>query len=329
MAECYSINQYEQAAHLLPIRFQRIALHLPDWQKEQAEELRLRAGHPMTVLLPRGEQSLGPEALVTQGDLEQLCDTVTGYSRYTAAETMSRGYITAKGGFRIGLCGTVVLQEGRSINLRSLSSACIRIAREIPGLADGLVDRLFQNDRYCSTLIIAPPGLGKTTLLRDLVRCLSDGTDALPAHRVSLVDERGEVAVMLEGQPQMEVGCHTDVMDSCPKSVAIPMLLRSANPQIIAVDEITQARDLAAMEEAAYCGVRFWPPSMLPPPMTCIGAPCCKSCKKCTCLKRRSPYIWRIHSAAIQSATYDGKISGCAADLRRRSLEPWAEMAAG
>ncbi|MFR6394536.1 MAG: hypothetical protein ACLUNQ_05075 [Oscillospiraceae bacterium] len=126
--------------------------------------------------------------------------------RYTAAETMSRGYITAKGGFRIGLCGTVVLQEGRSINLRSLSSACIRIAREIPGLADGLVDRLFQNGRYCSTLIIAPPGLGKTTLLRDLVRCLSDGTDSLPAHRVSLVDERGEVAVMLEGQPQMEVG---------------------------------------------------------------------------------------------------------------------------
>ena len=175
MAECYSIDQYEQAAHLLPIRFQRIALHLPDWQKEQAEELRLRAGHPMTVLLPRGEQSLGPEALVTQGDLELLCDTVTGYSRYTAAETMSRGYITAKGGFRIGLCGTVVLQEGRSINLRSLSSACIRIAREIPGLADGLVDRLFQNGRYCSTLIIAPPGLGKTTLLRDLVRCLSDG----------------------------------------------------------------------------------------------------------------------------------------------------------
>ena len=255
MAECYSINQYEQAAHLLPIRFQRIALHLPDWQKEQAEELRLRAGHPMTVLLPRGEQSLGPEALVTQGDLEQLCDTVTGYSRYTAAETMSRGYITAKGGFRIGLCGTVVLQEGRSINLRSLSSACIRIAREIPGLADGLVDRLFQNGRYCSTLIIAPPGLGKTTLLRDLVRCLSDGTDALPAHRVSLVDERGEVAVMLEGQPQMEVGCHTDVMDSCPKSVAIPMLLRSANPQIIAVDEITVREDLQAMTQAAGCGV--------------------------------------------------------------------------
>lgn len=257
MAESYSISQYEQAARLLPVRFQRIALHIPDWQKEQAEELRLRAGHPMTVLLPQGEQSLASEAVVTQGDLELLCDTVTGYSRYTASETMARGYITARGGFRVGLCGTVVLQEGKSINLRNLSSACVRIAREIPGLAQDLAPQLFQNGRYCSTLIIAPPGLGKTTLLRDLVRCLSDGTDTLPAHRVSLVDERGEVAVMLDGTPQMEVGCHTDVMDACPKSVAIPMLLRSANPQIIAVDEITQPRDLAAMEEAAYCGVRF------------------------------------------------------------------------
>ena len=123
MVERYAISQYEQAARLLPVRWQRIALQLPDWQKEQVEELRLRAGHPMTVLLPRGEQVVGEEAVVTQGDIELLCDTVTGYSRYAAAETMARGYITAKGGFRIGLCGTAVVQEGRSTNLRSLSSA--------------------------------------------------------------------------------------------------------------------------------------------------------------------------------------------------------------
>lgn len=257
MVERYAISQYEQAAHLLPARWQRLAMQLPDWQKEQAEELRLRAGHPMTVLLPQGEQSLGEDSVVTQGDLELLCDTVTGYSRYTAAETMARGYITAKGGFRIGLCGTAVLQEGRNTNLRSLSSACIRIAREIPGLANDLIQELFRDGLFRSTLIIAPPGLGKTTLLRDLVRCLSDGTDTLPAHRVSLVDERGEVAVMVQGTAQMEIGCHTDVMDGCPKAVAIPMLLRSANPQIIAVDEITQPEDIRAMEEAAHCGVRF------------------------------------------------------------------------
>lgn len=257
MVERYAISQYEQAAHLLPVRWQRLALQLPDWQKEQAEELRLRAGHPMTVLLPQGERGLGEDSVVTQGDLELLCDTVTGYSRYTAAETMARGYITAKGGFRIGLCGTAVLQEGRNTNLRSLSSACIRIAREIPGLAKDLAQELFRDGLFRSTLIIAPPGLGKTTLLRDLVRCLSDGTETLPAHRVSLVDERGEVAVMVQGMAQMEIGCHTDVMDGCPKAMAIPMLLRSANPQIIAVDEITQPEDIRAMEEAAHCGVRF------------------------------------------------------------------------
>lgn len=257
MLERYAIEQYEQAAHLLPVRWQRVAMQLPDWQKEQAEEIRLRTGHPLTVLLPQGESAVGEDAVVTQGDLELLCDTVTGYSRYAAADTMARGYITAKGGFRIGLCGTAVLQDGKNINLRSLSSACIRIAREITGLANELVQQVFRGDAFCSTLIIAPPGAGKTTLLRDMVRCLSDGGESWAAHRVSLVDERGEVAVMVQGVAQMEIGCHTDVMDGCPKALAIPMLMRSTNPQIIAVDEITQEADIRAMEEAAHCGVKF------------------------------------------------------------------------
>ena len=257
MDESYAIRRYEQAAALLPLRWQQQARQLPPRQMARAEELRLRAGHPMTVLLPRGEQVVGEEAVVTQGDIELLCDTVTGYSRYAAAETMARGYITAKGGFRIGLCGTAVVQEGRNTNLRSLSSACVRIAREMPGLADDLAPQLFQDGAFRSTLIIAPPGLGKTTLLRDLVRCLSDGAENIPAHRVALVDERGEVAVMVRGRPQMDVGPRTDVLDACPKAVGIPILLRAANPQVIAVDEITVREDIAAMAAAAHCGVRF------------------------------------------------------------------------
>lgn len=139
--------------------------------------------------------------------------------------------------------------------MRDYSSAVIRISREQIGLADQLVRALAENGRFINTLILAPPGLGKTTLLRDLVRLLSDGTATIPAHRVALADERGEVAAMYQGQPQMQVGCHTDVLDACPKAIAIPMLLRSANPQIIAVDEITASEDLQAMEQAANCGV--------------------------------------------------------------------------
>lgn len=305
MVERYAISQYEQAARLLPVRWQRIALQLPDWQKEQAEELRLRAGHPMTVLLPRGEQVVGEEAVVTQGDIELLCDTVTGYSRYAAAETMARGYITAKGGFRIGLCGTAVVQEGRSTNLRSLSSACVRIAREMLGLADDLAPQLFQDGAFRSTLIIAPPGLGKTTLLRDLVRCLSDGAENIPAHRVALVDERGEVAVMVQGMAQMEIGCHTDVMDGCPKAVAIPMLLRSANPQIIAVDEITQAEDLLAMEEAAHCGVRFVATIHADSDADLQRRPLLRKLQRTQIFEKPSVYKWRTGFAATGSRIYE------------------------
>lgn len=256
MERSYAISRYELAVSLLPQRWQRPARQLPDYQKERAEELRLRAGHPATVLLPEGEIMLTQERLtVTQGDLEQLCDTVTGYSRYAAAETIARGFLMAPGGFRIGLCGTAVVREGGNRNLRDLSSAVVRIGREKTGLSDELLPQLFEGERFRNTLILAPPGLGKTTLLRDLIRNLSDGTADYMPRRVAVVDERGEIAGMYQGMAQLEVGCHTDIMDGCPKAEGIPILLRAANPQIIAVDEITERQDIYAMAAAANCGV--------------------------------------------------------------------------
>ena len=171
MDESYAIRRYEQAAALLPLRWQQQARQLAPGQMALAEELRLRAGRPMTVLLPEGEVVPGPSDLpptVTQSDLEQLCDTVTDYSRYAAGETLSRGYLTARGGFRVGVCGTAVLRDGINTNLRDLSSVTIRIGREQPGLGDAVLPQLFRDGQFCSTVVLSPPGLGKTTLLRIL-----------------------------------------------------------------------------------------------------------------------------------------------------------------
>ena len=183
-----NILRYEEAAAILPSRLRKAALALPDKERAIAEELRLRAGRPMTVLLPTGEISL--ELQVEPEELETLCDIATEFSRY-ASETLREGYLTVRGGFRVGLCGTAVMKEGSCTNLKNLSSASIRIARERKGVGDKLVPSLFQDGAFQNTLILSPPGGGKTTLLRDLIRNLSEGTEGVPPCRVSLIDERG------------------------------------------------------------------------------------------------------------------------------------------
>lgn len=253
MTEEYAASRFEEACALLPMRLRTAALALPLGRKAEIEELRLRIGRQVFLTAPEGETAL-LGSMVTRSDLEQVLDRASEYSRYAAAETIRHGYVTAAGGFRVGLCGTALPGAGGNEGVRDVSSLAIRIPRVREGAALPILPELVEDGRPRSTLILSPPGGGKTTLLRDLVRLLSQGTAYAPPCRVALVDERGELAAVHRGRPQLEVGCHTDVMDGCPKHLAVPMLLRSMTPQVIALDEIALDADVEAVCAAAGCG---------------------------------------------------------------------------
>lgn len=253
MVQMRLADSFVQAVRALPPRLRQEALTLSEEDRARAEELRLRAGWPMTVLVGGAERPLGGEP-VEITELERLVEIASGASLHAVLDQVRRGYLTFEGGHRVGLCGTAVLREGEIHALRCISSANLRIARQVKGAAGPVLDRLCPGGRLADTLILAPPGLGKTTLLRDLIRSVSEGEGCVPL-RVSLADERGEVAAMYNGLPQLEVGRRTDVAEGCPKAQGLMLLLRAMNPQVLAVDEITAPEDVRALITAAGCGV--------------------------------------------------------------------------
>lgn len=247
-------EKYIRACQLLP---ERLSIPLLDISRERmacVEEIRLRIDREVSLTLPDGEIPL-PQTRVIAKDLEQVIDRATEFSRYMAEETIRMGFITAQGGYRIGICGTVVSDGEKNQTIRDISSLAVRIPKECEDIARPVLPQLLVDGHVVSTLILSPPGGGKTTFLRDLVRILSDGTELSAPHRIALVDERGEIAAMHRGIAQLAVGSHTDVMDACPKSLAITMLLRSMTPQVIALDEIAHEKDSQSLLAASKCGV--------------------------------------------------------------------------
>lgn len=243
-------DKFDEAARVLPEEIRIPALFLPDCEKAAAEEFRLRCGRAPAVAINGCEKPLC-DLRVTREMLESVVSAASHGSRHSVGESIKSGFVTAPGGHRIGICGTAVVQNGGIGSIKNVSSVCVRIAREIVGLADGLVDRLSDSDgRPLGTLVISPPGDGKTTLLRDLARAFSSR-----GVRTSVIDERGEIAAVSLGEPQFDVGSCTDVMELAPCAEAVACVLRSMAPRLIVLDEICTPADAEAISAAVGCGV--------------------------------------------------------------------------
>lgn len=233
--------------------------YLKQWQmerlvKESLQEIRLRAGQPLMIIYDGIEQEF-PGFEVDKRDVEQIFGWLCGYGVYAYQDEMVKGYITVKGGHRVGIGGqTVCDMQGNVTQIKYVSSLLIRVGHEIRGVAKPLLKQLYRNGIVLSTLILAPPGCGKTTLLRDLVREVSDGNTFGIGQNVSLIDEREEIAHMYMGAPLLDVGKRTDVISGCEKAVGMEMCLRALAPQVVAVDEIYSEKDVEAVKRLKGCG---------------------------------------------------------------------------
>lgn len=219
---------------------------------ENLTEIRIRADAPMICVAQKAE-SVMDTVWISGEELNDLFLHICRYSVYAYEEELRKGYLTAVGGHRIGVCGHAVMDDrGNILTYRYVTSMNIRIAHEIRGAADEVLPYLCEGGCYHNTLIVSAPGCGKTTLLRDLIRCLSDGSPYLQGRRVAVIDERMELGAMREGHLQNDLGIRTDVLCDCPKAEGIRMLIRTMAPKIIAVDEVGSADEA----EALYCADR-------------------------------------------------------------------------
>lgn len=232
-----------------------------------ASQVRMRAGRPVIVEKDGMEYFLGRQGdflleesrawHITEQQMEELINSICGYSPYAFYEELKKGYITIAGGHRIGVAGQVITEGERITGIKNIRFINIRISHEIPGAADRLLPLLFDNGQLLSTLLISPPGFGKTTLLRDLVRQISNGTRYAKGMSVGVVDERSEIAACYLGVPQNDVGIRTDVLDGCPKQYGMMMLIRSMAPRVVAIDELGSMEDVRQLRRVVHCGCRI------------------------------------------------------------------------
>ena len=226
--------------------------------KDELQEIRIRIDRPLILKLR--DKELIVEYKITQNEILQIVERLCENSIYAYKKQLCQGYITIRGGHRVGITGTVIVENGEIINMKYITSLNFRIAREVLNCSNRIIGQVIdtKNQNIFNTLIVSPPGKGKTTILRDLIRNLSNGIHGInfKGKTCGVVDERGEIAAMYRGIPQNDVGIRTDIIDNVSKAKGIKILIRTMAPEIIACDEIGGNEDIQAIEEAMLSGVK-------------------------------------------------------------------------
>lgn len=224
--------------------------------EELLEEIRIRINKPIILKFNKREQII--KYFVNQEEILRILQSVCENSIYSYQHQIAEGFVTVKGGHRVGISGSCVVENGKVININYINSLNFRVARQIFNISKNALKYILniKENTIFNTLIVSKPGCGKTTLIKDITRQISDGTDDFKGLKVGVVDERGEIAALYRGIPQNDIGLRTDVIDNVSKNDGMKMLIRSMSPEVIIADEIGNINDIEAINYAVCSGAK-------------------------------------------------------------------------